>query len=182
MRAVYLASALALGACGGGETSTGRDDGPAIGRSDDTSGDEGMGVPPVEGSIELSLRRADGTFLEVGDLRGRRVLLVLIATFDGTSQMLLHPLREFAEAHPDVTLVGVDVEPSARLLVGAYEQALEPPFPLGYDPEELVLAGTSTLGEILEVPTLIALDERGVELQRISGFQRADAIAALFGE
>src|SRR5690606_26323270 len=89
---------------------------------------------------------------------------------DAMSQMALTPLRHIAEDYPDVAIVGIAAQPSARLLVEAYELALEPPFPIAYDPEERVAEGESTLGEIEGVPTFIVLDRRGREVARHLGF------------
>lgn len=178
-----LALALLVAACGGGEATSEPVEGPPIGTSPDASETAGgERVPATEGSVELALRRADGTFIDVGELRGEPVLLVILATFDGTSQMLLRPLREVAARHPELRMIGVAAEPSARLLIGPYETALEPPFAVTYDPEEQVREGTSALGPIDTVPTLILLDDRGVEAGRLTGFQRADAIEALLAQ
>jgi hypothetical protein len=131
------------------------------------------------GAIELTLRRADGVFLEVGELRGQVVLLFVLATFDAMSQMALTPLRAIAEAYPETAIVGVAAQPSARLLVEAYESALEPPFPITYDPQERVAEGESMLGEIEGVPTFIVLDRRGREVARHVGFADEARLAEL---
>lgn len=126
--------------------------------------------PPAEGAIELALRRADGSFVDVGELRGHVVVLLVLATFDGPSQMALRPLRSLVERSPEVRILGIAAQQGARLLVDAYEHALSPPFPITYDPEETVAAGTSSLGELAGVPTLIVLDARGVEVGRFTGY------------
>ena len=131
------------------------------------------------GAIELTLRRSDGVFLEVGELRGQVVLLFVLATFDAMSQMALTPLRAIAEAYPETAIVGVAAQPSARLLVEAYETALEPPFPITYDPQETVAEGESMLGEIEGVPTFIVLDRRGREVARHVGFADEARLAEL---
>jgi len=136
-----------------------------------TAGDEFAPTEAAaEGAIELTLRRADGTFVDVGELRGQIVVLFVLATFDGPSQMALLPLRSLAEQSPEIRILGIAAQPSARLLVDAYENALSPPFPVTYDPEDTVAAGTSSLGELEAVPTLIVLDRRGVEAARFTGF------------
>ena len=169
---------LWIGACGGGERAAPETAGPSIGMSGpETAGSERPAA--VAGSVELTLRRADGTFLEVGEQRGRPVLLFVFATFDGVSQMLLTPLRNVAERHPDLVVIGIAAQPSARLLIDAYEHALEPPFPITYDPQETVAEGESALGEIEGIPTLILLDSRGVPAGRLSGFADETRIEAL---
>lgn len=163
-------------ACGGPVSET-VDPGPAIGTS--TTGDESTVPAAVEGSVELSLRRSDGSFLEVGELRGRIVVLFVLATFDGPSQMTVRPLRELVESDPGVEVVGIAAQQGARLLVDAYEHALSPPFPITYDPLEQVAIGTSSLGTIEAIPTLVVLDARGVERARHVGYCDAACLAEL---
>ena len=164
--------ALVIG-CGGAPPSP---SGPAIG----TSGDVAL-APAHPDAVELALRRPDGTFVDIGELRGAPLLLVVFATFDTTSQMLLRPLSELHEREPELRMVGVAAQPSARLLVDAYEHALSPPYTVTYDPEDVVAEGRSDLGEIA-LPTLIVLDARGVEVARHAGFADADRIAALVAQ
>lgn len=165
MRSFMPAIVLLLAACGGSHRpgSTGR------------SGPE----PRVEGAIELALRLPDGRFVDVGDLRGHVVLLFVFATFDANSQAALHPLREIAEQSPDVRILGIAAQPSARLLVDAYVYALNPPFPVTYDPEERVPIGESMLGPIEAIPTFIVLDARGVPAGRHVGYADADQLREL---
>src|SRR5688500_12600181 len=98
---------------------------------------------PNPNAIELALRRSDGEFVDVGELRGRVVLLFLFATFDTGSQLAIHYLRRISEQLPEVEIIGVAAQPGARLLVDAYEHALSPPFIVTYDPEESVSEGRS---------------------------------------
>jgi hypothetical protein len=168
-RSVALALAVAMASAACSPPAATQEARPAT-----TAGSEGA----VRG-IELTLRRADGTFIEVGELRGDVVLLFVFATFDATSQMVLTPLRAIAERFPDTRIIGIAAQPSARLLVDAYEHALSPPFIVTYDPEETVAEGQSALGEIEGVPTLIVLDRRGVEVARHFGFADEARIAEL---
>jgi hypothetical protein len=170
---------LVLAACGGGEEARPTPEGATpIGMSGPQTGG-GETPEATEGSVELTLRLPDGTFLEVGEQRGHPVLLYVFATFDGVSQMLLTPLRNVAERHPDVRIIGIAAQPSARLLVDAYVHALAPPFPITYDPRETVRSGESALGAIDTIPTLIVLDARGVEVARHTGFADEPQIEAL---
>lgn len=171
------ALAVALAACGGGAP-TPADDGPPIG-TDETAGGEATIPEAVEGSVELSLRRADGTFLEVGELRGHVVVLFVLATFDGPSQMSIRPLTQLVETDPDVRVVGVAAQQGARLLVDAYEAALTPPFPITYDPIDSITDGTSALGPLEAIPTLVVLDARGVEVGRHVGYCDEACLAEL---
>ncbi len=154
-----------LAGCGGAPA---QQDGDPVGVSGPlpTGGGEARDLA----AIELALRSADGSFLDVGELRGQPVLLFVFATFDSVSQLALHSLQEIARAHPDLAIVGIAAEPSARLLIEPYQHALNPPFQVTYDPEETVSEGQSSLGEIEAIPTFIALDARGVVVGRHVGF------------
>jgi hypothetical protein len=152
MRALALGLALALlAACGGT---------PA--RPAPTPGG---GFP-----VELDLAFPDGTFLALGDLRGRTVLLFVLTTFDSVSQASIRPLRCLVEARPDITVIGLAAEPSARQLVGPYADVLDPPFEIAFDPEDLVRTGESALGAIDVVPTFIVVDPRGFIARRYAGY------------
>jgi peroxiredoxin len=129
--------------------------------------------------VELTLRRPDGTFVELGDLRGRPVLVFFFATFDAMSQAVLHPLRQIADEAPELQIVGIAAQEGARLLVDAYEHALSPPFVVTYDPEERVLGEQSPLGPIQAVPSFVVLDRRGVAVGRHVGAIDADGLRAL---
>jgi len=147
---------VALGGCGGGGQAT------AVGRSG--SGERG------QAPVDLTLRMTDGGILATSDLRGAPTLLFLFATFDGASQAALRPIRRFVADHPDVQIVGVAVQPQAPRLADAWVVALDPPFPVGWEPEETILEGTSVLGAVEAVPTLVMLDAAGVEVDRHVGF------------
>ncbi len=131
------------------------------------------------GAIELALRKADGSFIDVGDLRGQVVVLFVFATFDGVSQMALHPLRAIAERHPDVHIIGIAAQPGARLLIDPYEHALHPPFTVTYDPEERVHTAEGPLGAIEAVPTIVVLDRRGLIAARHVGLADEAALLAM---
>jgi hypothetical protein len=150
----------------------------SIGRS----GGDPTGEQVAEGAVELALRRPDGQFIDVGDLRGRVVLLFVFATFDAMSQLVLHPLRALAEESPNLRIIGIAAQPNARLLVDAYVHALSPPFPVTYDPEERVQAGQSSLGAIDAVPAFIVLDRRGLPVARHYGFADAERLRELVGD
>lgn len=177
-RIIALTAAL-LAACGG-DSRPAADDGTPIGMSDPSSGAEAEDTPAVEGSVELALRRPDGSFIDIGELRGREVLLFLFATFDAPSQMMLRPLEAFQRAHPEVVVLGVAAQPDARLLVDAYVHALSPPFPITYAPEEALPADPEVLGPIEAIPAVVLLDARGVVVSRRYGYlETADLEAML---
>ena len=130
-------------------------------------------------ALEMTLRTPAGDWIHLGDLRGQPVLLFVFATWDGVSQAALQPVSRFARAYEDVHVLGVAAQPDAATLVDAYEHALEPPFPMTYDPEQNVHEGTSPLGVIHVVPTLIMLDARGLEVGRHVGFPNTNTLPNL---
>ena len=127
----------------------------------------------------MSLRRPDGRWIHLGDLRGAPVLIFVFATFDGVSQAALRPLRRFARDNPDVHVIGVAAQPDASQLLDPYESALAPPFPLTYDPARDVNHGTSPLGAIDAVPTFIMYDAHGLEVGRHVGFPSSHTLPRL---
>ena len=156
LRALCVVLALAAG-CGGNSATT---------RSGSTSSAEARGP-----RLELGVRLADGRWLELGDLRGKPVLLFVFATFDMVSQAAIKPLRPFVQQHPNVVVVGVASEPRATQLVEAWAYALDPPFVVGADPYGNVENGRTALGRIETVPTYILYDEAGYEVDRVTGYQ-----------
>jgi len=149
-----LVFALLL-ACGGGQM------GAEVGRSNG-GGDER--------AVELALRTPTGPWVHVGDLRGRPVLIFLFATYDSPSQAALRPTARFARDYPDVHVLGIAAQPDADQLLDPYERALDPGFPLTYDPQDDVRHGTSSLGAIESIPMFLMLDAYGVEVGRHHGF------------
>jgi hypothetical protein len=121
--------------------------------------------------VELTVRTPGGEWVFIGDLRGRPVLLVFLATYDGVSQATLVPLRHLLLSRDDVHVVGVMLQQEADEFVDAWVNALEPPFPVGYDPDGTLASGETALGIIETVPTFIVLDANGVEVERRVGFQ-----------
>lgn len=84
--------------------------------------------------------------------------------------MTVRPLRALVETDPTVEVIGIAAQPGARLLVDAYEHALAPPFPITYDPIDSITGGTSALGVVEAIPTLVVLDRRGVPAARFTGY------------
>ncbi len=163
MKLAFIAFVMALG-CGSSSTAV-------IGQSN---------PEPRAVAIELGLRRAGGEWIHLGDLRGQPVLLFFFATFDTPSQAALRPTSRFARSHPDVHVVGIATQPNAPQLLGPYEAALAPAFPLTYDPARNVHNGTSSLGVIAGVPSYIMLDAGGRPVGRHVGFPSTQTLEGLY--
>ena len=152
-------------ACGGATAPVGMSDGPAE-------------VRP----LNMTFVTPEGGYVDLIDLRGRPVLLYLFATFDMHSQAALRPLGRFTRLNPHIHVIGVAVQPRARAFLDAWRQALSPPFPVAYEPDNLVARGLSRLGRLDGVPTFVAIDARGYVQERYTGFINAEQILSLFGE
>lgn len=130
-------------------------------------------------TVELTVRDPRAGFVHVGDLRGQVVMLVFVSTFDGVSHAMLTELGRFSEAHPEVAFVGVMHQPGAEALADAFVNAMNPPFPLGFDPDGVIANGSTPIGEITVVPTMITLDRAGHVVSRRDGFQGDRVLEAM---
>lgn len=119
--------------------------------------------------IELSIHVPGRGFFEVGEMRGRAGLIFVFSTFDTASQAMLTPLSLISEAHPECFFVGVAYQPDARQLVEVWAQALEPPFPVGWDPQDVLASARSPVGRIGGVPMVITVDPQGRVVEKVEG-------------
>lgn len=144
---------------------------------------EGVGTsrPAREAeAIELALRTPEGAFIDLGDLRGRPVVLFLFATYDVISQAATQPLARFQRVHAaDAHVIGIAVQPNAAELVGPWAQALGTSLTVTYEPEPRILAGATNLGTIAGIPSYIVLDADGVVVARHVGFASENKLARL---
>jgi hypothetical protein len=134
-----------------------------------------------EAPIELSVHVPFAGFIEIGELRGRAGLLFFFSTFDNVSQAMLTPLALVVKAHPESFFVGIAVQPDARLLVDAWAHALEPPFPVGWEPKDTVTTERSPVGIIDTVPTIVSVDVFGRPVERVQGLLQARELDEMLG-
>jgi len=154
-RIAFLTLLLALPACGGAQHQ------------------EAVGVTRrerVTPGVDLSLRMGNGRIVEIADQRGSKVLLVVLATYDGVSQAAMRSVSRFARDHQDVLVLGIVAEPDAERFVPIYEESLALPFALTYDPADTITTGTSDLGQLEAVPSFYVLDAQGRIAARHVGF------------
>lgn len=111
--------------------------------------------------LELALRTASGSYIDLGDYRGAPMLLALLGSYDTLSQASLDSLTRVAHRHTDMLVVGVLVQQGADMLVDAYTAGAHVPFPIAYEPAGDLLAGRSPLGDLAAIPMFIALDANG---------------------
>lgn len=167
---VAVASFAAIG-CGARSAQPSSPDAPSAMGGEETA----RAAASAEG-VELTVRTPSGEWIYVGDLHGKPVLLVFLATYDGVSQAALVPLRRVAARREDLHVVGVLVQQEADELADAWVHALAPPFPVGYDPDGTLRSGDGPLGVIEAVPTFVTLDANGVIVERRVGFQGERAL------
>lgn len=133
-------------------------------------------------AIDQTLYTASGSVLEVRDFRGAPLFVFFFATWDGVSQASLRPLTRLVATNPDVEVLGIAVQPDARTLLDPYERALSPPFPLTYDPNDLLTSGTSPFGTIDGIPTFVLLNADGIEVARHTGFPNSRTFDNMMAE
>jgi peroxiredoxin len=123
---------------------------------------------------------ADGKPLNLRELRGRPLLLFVFTTFDDTCQLALMPLERVLRSHPELSALGIAVQPEPQQLLALYRDALGVSFPLAYEPDSQVVAGKTMLGPIQTVPTYVLLDAQGRIAARHTGALTAAALEELF--
>ena len=171
MRFVKLALSLSLASgCGATLVNGGAEVEPAVPR-------EATNLP--DQPIELSIHVPFADFIEVGELRGRPGLLFFFSTWDGVSQAMLTPLSRMIDAYPECFFVGVAVQPDARTLVDAWSHALEPPFPVGWEPKDTLTTERSPVGRIEGVPTVVTVDPEGRPVEKVHGMLTATELDAM---
>lgn len=121
-------------------------------------------------SVVLHLRSTDGRVVALEDQRGSQVLIVVLATYDGVSQAAMRPLSRYARDHEDVIVIGVLAQPDAATFAPLFEQAMESPFTIAWDPVDGVARGVSDLGPLEAVPSYFQIDAEGRVSERHVGF------------
>jgi peroxiredoxin len=129
--------------------------------------------------LELELARTDGSRMELSSLRGKPVLLFLFATYDEASQFDLVPLTRLAESEPDLTIIGVALQPEADKFLRLFKRSLPVPFELYYDPENALLSGSTPLGKLPGIPAVIAIDKDGRVQDSLFGATTLEALHTL---
>ncbi len=112
----------------------------------------------------------DGRRISSDANRGRVTVIVLIATFDLVSQVVVEELSQiFQRQRPPINAGAIVLEPPRNApLVEAFARTLEVPFPVALaDPPTLEARGP--FGEAKVVPTTIVLSPDGVETWRREG-------------
>lgn len=119
-------------------------------------------VPGAQaGPLELEVASSNGRRFELASLRGEPVILFLFTTYDPNSQFALVPLTRLAEQDKRVKIIGIALQPEAQKFLPMFQQSLDLPFPLYFDPDNHLLGGDTVLGKVGSIPVTIALDAEG---------------------
>jgi len=142
----------------------------ACGPSVATSGIGASHAPRGEVQVDLSLTTSSGRRLELVDQRGSPVLLFLFATYDGASLATHRSLQRFIDDAPETVVVAVALQPDAEVFSRAFVDSVQPPYTVAFDPAESIQRGTSDLGALEAVPTVVVLDASGRVCARHVGY------------
>jgi peroxiredoxin len=119
-------------------------------------------VPGAQaGSLELEVASSNGRRFEIASLRGQPLLLFLFTTYDPNSQFALVPLTRLAERDKRVKIIGIALQPEAQKFLPMFQESLDLPFPLYFDPDNHLLGGDTALGKVGSIPVTIAVDASG---------------------
>ena len=117
--------------------------------------------------------------VELADQHGAPVLLHLFATYDGASLANHRELSRFAREHMDTVVIAVAIQLDAPTFAAAFEESQTPPYSITYEPGETIVRGTSDLGVLEAVPTVIMIDAHGRECARQVGYASARILESM---
>ncbi len=109
--------------------------------------------------IALTLPVLDGGALDLTSLRGQVVVIHVFATWSLAAQGEVDALRAVDQG-PDVTVVGLALDPEGRVLVSPWRNASDVRYLVALADEDL-RAGRGPLGPLPVVPITIVLDRAG---------------------
>lgn len=109
----------------------------------------------------------DGGEVAVAALRGQIVVINVFATWSPATALEL-PVLAAADAAPDVTVIGLALDPEGYPLVAPWRTASDVTYLIALA-DEPTRAGAGALGAIAAVPTTIVLDRAGREIARLTG-------------
>ena len=131
------------------------------------------------GPLELEVAGSNGRRFELSSLRGKPLLLFLFATYDQASQVALVPLTRLAEEEKRITIIGVALQPDAQRFLPMFQQSLDLPFALYFDPDNHLLGGDTALGKVGSIPVTIAIDASGRVRDQLFGAPTAAQLQTL---
>lgn len=119
----------------------------------------GQAAPPFAREVVGGEGAAAGDRIDLGALRGRTVVLDFWASWCPPCRASVPALEEFARAHPDVSVVGVNVESDrGAAFVRSAHGSLGASYPTVHDADGTLQQAYS----IRNLPTLLVVDGEGV--------------------
>ena len=112
----------------------------------------------------LTIGAWDGRTLQLTDFRGRPVILDFWASWSPPSRANLILLNRFAQAHPEVAVIGIAAEPPAT--ARAFAEPLGITYPLGSVAPER----PPPFDQIIAVPTTFLIDASGLIVTVVGGY------------
>ncbi|MEO7036352.1 MAG: TlpA family protein disulfide reductase [Polyangiaceae bacterium] len=126
---------------------------------------------PTRGQVQrFAFGTTEGEEINTENTRGRVTVLLFVTTFDLASQVAAKRLDQVLHAHRPRINAGAVVMEAAKYapLADVFRSSLELSYPVAIADLPSVQQ-SSTLGEILSVPTALVLDAQGREVERKTG-------------
>lgn len=138
---------------------------------DDTVSIAEIGQPAPEFSVEV----IDGGTFTLSEARGRPVIVNFWASWCGPCRTEIPDISAFAEANPDVTIVGVAVQ-DAEQTARDFAAEIDASYPLAL--------GTTAVEDSypnLGLPATFVIDENGVVTNIINGIVDEESLGSAVG-
>ena len=134
--------------------------------------------------VELQLERPDGTTLDIASFRGRAVLVIAFMHDDLRSQATLRVVERVAQRHAQslvvVAMCGNEGPAyQQRILLDVFARVIELRQTLVAFANQSVREGTSPLGVIEHVPTIVLINRAGYVSRTVVGVVDEAAVEAL---
>jgi hypothetical protein len=132
--------------------------------------------------VNFSYGVPGGGVVDSNSTRGRVTALLFVTTFDLPSQVMARRLDAALRSHrPRINAAAIAIEaPNAAPLVEVFRSTLGLAYPVGLTGGGAEDGGA--FGTIDRVPTLIVLDRRGREVQRVAGVVDGEVLEGFLDE
>ncbi|MEZ4371753.1 MAG: hypothetical protein R3B07_13050 [Polyangiaceae bacterium] len=136
-----------------------------------------FGEAPSSSAIRFDFPLPRGGHVGSRETAGRATAVLFITTFDLPSQALAKRLDDVLRSHkPRANGVAVVLEaPKYAELAQAFGESLGLSYPVAMA-DQAALEGDGPFGDIREVPVMVVLDYRGLEVARYAGVPSVDQI------
>jgi thiol-disulfide isomerase/thioredoxin len=131
-------------------------------------------APAPSGPVDFTMPlRGGGTFTSA-EHRGKPVLLTFWASWCGPCRLELPALSTWAQSHPDVTVLAVNVD-RAQPLAERFLQSVQFSLPVAFDPD------AKQLGQygVTSMPTMFLFDRTGAMAWQHTGYSQERGFSEL---